>query len=138
MAVYADFTYYQNTYLGTVIAETDFPRLALRASQFIDRITYSRAAPIITADTETTDINKIKMAMCAVAEELRNQDLNAGADAITSESQGQYSVSYAANSSRAQSNQTKLINAATFWLDGTYLTFSGFNSGEYGGTVDTE
>lgn len=138
MAVYADYTFYVNTYLGTVIAETDFPQLALRASQFIDRITFARAAPIITADTETANINKIKLAMCAVAEALRDQDLSNGADAITSESQGQYSVSYAANSSRAQSNLTKLATAANYWLDGTYLTFGGFNSEEYGYSIDTE
>lgn len=134
MTVYADYTYYQNTYLGTVIAETDFPRLALKASQFIDRVTFARAKD----ETVVATVNKIKMAMCAVAEELRNQDLNAGADAITSESQGQYSVSYAVNSSRAQSNITKLTSAAREWLDGTYLMFAGFNSGEYGYSVDTE
>lgn len=31
---YADYQYYKNTYLGTAIQETDFPRLALRASSF--------------------------------------------------------------------------------------------------------
>lgn len=138
MAVYADYTFYVNTYLGTAIVETDFPRLALRASQFIDRATHTRAAPIVTANTETANINKIKLAMCAVAEELHNQDLANGADAITSESQGQYSVSYGANSSRAMSNLTKLVTAANYWLDGTYLMFAGFNSDEYGGTIDTE
>lgn len=131
---YADYLFYTTTFFGTAIAETDFPRLALRASTFIDRVTFARA----TDETDEDNINKIKLAMCAVAEELRNQDLNAGADAITSESQGQYSVSYATNSSRAQSNTTKLMSAAREWLDGTYLMFAGFNSGEYGYLVDTE
>jgi hypothetical protein len=130
---YADFTYYQNTYLGNAIADTAFPQLALRASAVIDRITFNRA----TAETDVDNINSIKMAMCAVAEELQRQDSTDGADGIVSESQGQYSVSYAATSSRTLSNNSKLENAARLWLDNTYLMFSGFFAGEYGGTVDT-
>ena len=130
---YADFTYYQNTYLGTLIADTAFPQLALRASAVIDRITFNRAED----ETVVANINSIKMAMCAVAEELQKQDSADGADGITSETIGSHSVSYAANSQRAKSNQSKLENAARLWLDGTYLMFSGFNSGEYGSTLDT-
>ena len=125
---YADFTYYTNTYFGTAIAESKFPQLALRASAVIDRITFQRAA----AETDATNINKIKMAMCAVAEELQTQDLTNGMDGIASESQGQYSVSYLANSSRSKTNLEKLSNAARLWLDGTFLMFAGFADGEYG------
>ena len=73
---YADFTYYENTYLGTTIAEADFPRLALRASAVIDQITFGRAA------TDTTNVNAIKNAMCAVAEEIQNQEAAGGAAGI--------------------------------------------------------
>jgi len=130
MASYADYTYYINTFLGDAIAETDFPRLALQASQVIDRVTFQRAADEIVVAT----INKIKMAMCAVADELQKQESNDSADGVASESQGQYSISYAANSNRMKSNQSKLETAAMLWLDGTALMFAGFNSGEYGWT----
>jgi len=133
MTVYADFTYYQNTYLGTVIVETAFPQLALRASAVIDRITFNRAKD----ETIVANINSIKMAMCAVAEELKNQDASGGTDGITSEAVGSHSVSYSANSQRGKTNQDKLELAARLWLDGTYLMFGGFNSGEYGATLDT-
>ena len=128
---YADFTYYTNTYFGTAIAESDFPRLALRASAVIDRITFQRAV------LEVTYADKVKMAMCAVAEELQTQEQSNGADGIVSESQGQYSVSYGTNSNRTKSNEAKLENAARLWLDGTFLMFAGFHAGEYGGTLDT-
>ena len=129
---YADFTYYTNTYFGTAIAESDFPRLALRASAVIDRITFQRAV------LEVTYADKVKMAMCAVAEEIQTQEQSNGADGIVSESQGQYSVSYGANSNRTKANEAKFENAARLWLDGTFLMFAGFASGEYGGSVDTE
>jgi len=127
---YADYTYYINTFLGVAIAETDFPRLALQASAVIDRITFLRAA----AETDVDNINAIKMAMCAVAEELQTQQANNSADGVASESQGQYSVSYAANSNRTKSNIGKQTDVAKLWLEGTGLMFAGFNSGEYGWT----
>ena len=129
---YADFTYYEDTFLGTTIAEADFPRLALRASAVIDQITFGRAA------TDTENTNAIKNAMCAVAEEIQNQEAAGGVDGITSESQGRYSVAYNANSSKTKSNQSKLEAAAKVWLANTFLLFPGFNAGEYGSlTNDT-
>jgi hypothetical protein len=125
---YADFTYYISAYLGTAIAESDFPALAQRASAVIDRITFQRAAVDFAANTNVT---AIKNAMCAVAEELQRQDRAGGADAVTSESQGRYSVSYAAHSERMKSNSQKLQDAARLYLDGTFLMFAGFVSGEY-------
>jgi len=129
---YADYIFYTNTYLGSAIAETSFPQLALRASAVIDQITFDRAADETIPDV----VNKIKLAMCALAEELQKQDYANGADGIASESQGQYSVSFAANSSRMKSNQSKLESVAKLWLANTTLLFAGFYAGEYGGTSD--
>ena len=39
---YADYTYYAGTYMGTV-GEEEFPRLAVRASSFLDYYTQGRA-----------------------------------------------------------------------------------------------
>jgi hypothetical protein len=127
---YADYQFYATQYLGTAIAESDFPQLALKASAVLDQLTFGRAA----GNTEYP--TQIKNAMCAIAEELQQQSLSGGADGIASESQGQYSVSYVAGSNRSLSNRAKLFNVAALWLQSTYLMFGGFNSGEYGGTVD--
>lgn len=129
---YADFTYYSTTYLGTAIVEANFPSLANRASVHIDQMTFGRAA----TETDATNISKIKMAMCALAEELQQQDT--APDGITSESQGQYSVAFGANSSRAKSNQSKIESLAKLWLSNTSLLFAGFHAGEYGGESDSE
>ena len=41
---YADYTYYTDTFLGTAVKESDFPRLALRASSYLDYYTMGKAA----------------------------------------------------------------------------------------------
>lgn len=122
---YADWTYYQNTYLGTAISEADFPALAQRASAQIDAMTFGRAA------SDTDNETAIKNACCAVAEELQRQQSTGFTDGIQSESQGRYSVSFFAHSSRAQSNQSKLETAAKLYLGNSGLMFAGFADGEY-------
>lgn len=124
MTAYADFTYYDETFLGVVIAETDFPRLALRASEQIDRITYQRAA----GDTDNT--NAIKMAMCAVAEKYQAIE-NGGAGGIKTEKIGDNSVTYSDNSVMTQPAEIQFQNAAQVYLGSTGLMFAGFIDGEY-------
>lgn len=132
---YTDYTYYVTSFLGSAIAESDFPALALRASAEIDRMTFNRATIDFAADTNVT---AIKNAMCAVAEELQRQDAQGNVDGVASESQGQYSVTYLANSNRSRSNIQRLFDAANVWLANTYLMFAGFNSDEYGGDVSND
>lgn len=122
---YADWTYYSTVYLGNQIAEADFARLSLRASAQIDAMTFNRAQ----TDTDNTDA--IAMATCAVAEEVQKVE-RGDVDAITSESIGSHSVSYAANSSKTKSTQEKYEAAAKVYLGDTGLMFTGFREGEYG------
>ena len=130
---YADYTYYSGTFLGTAIAAGDFSALALRASAYIDQVTFNRAAVDYAANE---NVSAIKNATCAVAEELQRQALADNVDGVASESQGQYSVTYLANSERSKSNQAKIQTAANVWLTNTGLMFAGFYSGEYGGAVE--
>ena len=60
--VYADYNYYTQNYLGTMLNEEDFSRLALRASSFLDYYTRGRAA-------QNAELEAVKMACCAVAEQ---------------------------------------------------------------------
>lgn len=57
---YADFEYYSGTYMGTV-SEGDFPRLAVRASSFIDYYTRNKAA-------DNADLDAVKMCCCALVD----------------------------------------------------------------------
>lgn len=60
--VYADYDYYSNVYLGTAISSDDFPRLAMRASAFLDYATMGRVA-------KHADWDAVKLACCAVADD---------------------------------------------------------------------
>ena len=57
---YADYDYYSGTYLGTV-SEEDFPRLAVRASSFLDYYTQNRAK-------DNADMDAVKMCCCALSD----------------------------------------------------------------------
>jgi len=129
---YADYTYYTTEYLGTAIAEADFARLARIASAQIDRLTFGRAA------TDTDNTTAIKNAMCAVAEEIQTVEQSDSSEYITSESQGQYSVSYDPSSIDSRSTTQRYEDAAKLYLESTGLMFGGFMSGEYAGDYDTE
>lgn len=58
--VYADFTYYSGTYMGTV-SEENFPRLAVRASSFLDYYTLNKAK-------DNADLDAVKMCCCALVD----------------------------------------------------------------------
>ena len=137
MATCVDFTYYTDTFLGTTIpTETLFDAWALRASATIDRFTFNRADAIITADTPEADVTGIKMATCAVADELYNQSLADSSKEIKSERVGDHSVTYLENADSARTQLEKQREAARLWLESTYLMFPGFYTGEKGGLID--
>jgi hypothetical protein len=125
MAAYVDFTYYSTSYLGVAVAESDFPRLALRASAIIDQLTFGRAA------TDTTNTAAIKNATCAIAEEIYNFEQSGSVDGIASESIGQNSVTYTEYAGKNQAAMQKYSAAAYLYLAQTGLMFKGFAVDEY-------
>ena len=134
MTAYVDYSYYTTTYLGTAIASANFSRLALRASEILDQITFNRVAPIVLAATDTATIDLIKKATCSLAETYQQDELNGGVDGIQSESIGSNSVSYADNASAKLTRVEKFKNSARIYLGSSGLLFKGFADGEYGVT----
>ena len=57
---YADYTYYTGVYMGTV-SRGDFPRLAVRASSFLDYFTQNRAK-------DNAELDAVKMCCCALVD----------------------------------------------------------------------
>jgi hypothetical protein len=129
---YATYTYYTNTYLGTVITSADFAQLALRASSVLDSITYNRVAAIVLAATETALIDSIKMATCYVAEKIQEITAAGAPDGIQSESVGNSSVSYKEGAEATKSTTRKYTDAASLYLGSSGLMFKGFSDDEYG------
>lgn len=63
---YADYEFYTTSYFGSVVPETDFPRLAERASDFVDTMTFDRLVDGLPTDTRAQ--KRIKKAVCSLAE----------------------------------------------------------------------
>lgn len=82
---YADFSFYTDTYIGNAISESEFDRLIIRASSYIDHITHGRAASYSPVDT-------VKMAACAAAEAWQK---NEQGGELQSQSVGSWSKSFA-------------------------------------------
>lgn len=103
---YADYTYYTGTYMGAV-SGTDFPRLVVRASSFLDYYTRNMAK-------DHADLDAVKMCCCALvdkyqlieaAQQLAATKLTNAAtgDDVKSETVGGYSRTLASGSESALS-----------------------------------
>lgn len=101
---YADYTYYAGIYMGSV-SEKDFPRLAVRASSFLDYYTQGRAK-------NNADLDAVKMCCCALvdkyqvieaAQQLAATKLTAAltGDDVKSETVGGYSRTLASGGESA-------------------------------------
>ena len=109
--MYADYAFYTEQFYGTAISETDFPRLASRASDFIDYYTKGKAE---TSDATTA----LAKCCCALAEHIQTEERNAAIIAraqsqamangeIKSETVGSWSASYATAADYKDNNSVK-------------------------------
>ena len=110
---YADHEFHTTSYFGSVVPETDFPRLAERASDFVDTMTFDRLVDGLPTNERSQ--KRIKKAVCSLAELMYQIELaeknatNAAASGtsttigsggsttgiVTSVSSGSESISYA-------------------------------------------
>lgn len=116
---YADYEFYTTSYFGSVVPETDFPRLAERASDFIDTMTFDRLVDGLPSNERSQ--KRIKKAVCSLTELMYQIELaeknaaNAAASGtstttgsggsttgiVTSVSSGSESISYATPQQKA-------------------------------------
>lgn len=110
---YAEYDFYQNTYLGERITDEDtFNRLALRASERLDYFTFGRI--------DQTDVSdSVRLAVCAMADilfwEEKRKNAHEGRE-LASESNDGYSVSYAGASNIEGLDNRQLYQAAYVYL----------------------
>ena len=110
---YADYDFYKTSYFGSAVPETDFPRLAERASDFVNTMTFDRLVDGLPTNERSQ--KRIKKAVCSLAELMYQIELaeknatNAAASGasttagsggsttgvVTSVSSGSESISYA-------------------------------------------
>lgn len=112
---YADFAFYQESFFGTAITDSQvFRQAAERASEYLDMVTFDRLCTGIPAEYET----KIRKCCCALAEAvyLYQFKANSSGDAArpkTQETIGAYSVSYGSVSGTLSA----LLNGETAGLE---------------------
>lgn len=63
---YADYEFYTTSYFGSVVPEADFPRLAERASDFVDTMTFDRLVDGLPSNERSQ--KRIKKAVCSLAD----------------------------------------------------------------------
>lgn len=115
---YVDYEFYQKSFFGNVVPESDFMRLAERASDFIDTLTFDRLADGLPSDERQQ--KRIKKAVCSLAELMYQIELaeknatnqasanltdtnvgNISTGVVTSVSSGSESISYATPQQKA-------------------------------------
>lgn len=135
---YADYEYYAESFYGTLISDMDFPRMAERASAYIDYITMGRAA-------KNADLPQVKKACCALAEQYQMIEAaqaaaskallyaaeSTGAE-LKSQTVGGWSKTYrsggesaGASLSGGQNAKDALMSTAQMYLTGTGLLYRG-------------
>ena len=109
---YADYEFYTTSYFGSAVPETDFARLAERASDFVDAMTFDRLVDGLPTNERSQ--KRIKKAVCSLAELMYQIELaeknainqasanltdtnvgNISTGVVTSVSSGSESISYA-------------------------------------------
>lgn len=113
---YADFEYYKMIFYGSKITDCNtFNGLALKASAFLDTITYGRI------DKTQPIPEAVKNAMCAVVDVMQVYD--SGHGGIASESVGKESITYA--NAEGKTLEKESYKVAYPFLSGTGLLYRG-------------
>lgn len=120
---YTDFEFYTTTYHGNVVPEADFMRIADRASDFLDVITFDRLVDGLPDDERAK--TKVQKAVCAVSDKLyglelaEKQALSAAAGSLTSGTGGATTGVIASKSSGSESisyaSPSEIANGAKAW-----------------------
>lgn len=131
---YADYAYYQNAFGGTTIpSEEAFSTLAERSSEYVDLVTFNRIGADTLRDLAVADA--VERCTCAIAEAYYVYDATHSVDGTTtgvktSESVGNYSVSWASPTDSLESLTggnlpSYLRSLALRYLGTTGLTYRG-------------
>ena len=124
--MYADETYYNNTYLGIAIDSTELTRMLARASDYIDMLTNYKLKAIDINTLDPFFQDQIKKATCAQVEVWQKQGgidvVGAGYDSVNI---GNFSYSGGSGSSGSDSSQSQVDANVIGYLKPTGLLYSG-------------
>ena len=120
---YASYEFYTMDYFGDAVPVSDFPRLAERASEYIDYITRGKAA-------KCADLAPIQKACCALAEHYQVIDKARAAAAsengeLAAQTVGSWSKTYRSGTETAKEYEAQLYSIAQRYLLPTGLLYRG-------------
>ncbi|MBQ0067180.1 MAG: hypothetical protein KBS60_03185 [Phascolarctobacterium sp.] len=111
---YCGYDFYFNDFYGTKIDGESFPRLAQKASDYIDFLTLGRAK-------NHSEDPRLKRAVCALAEvyqEIEQAESVTASGEVASESVGSHSITYRSSAETIQGLNAKLKTVADMYLIG--------------------
>ena len=120
MKAYATYSFYTDTYGGEA-AESEFNRQVYKASRFLDKITFDRAAAVTDPDT----LELLAYAVCEMADQLTAEAAAAvDGKTVKSVSNDGYSVSFVTEADRGASlTSQRLYSIAEGYLPTELLSF---------------
>jgi hypothetical protein len=113
----ADYEFYRDTYLGTLLTDETFPKYALRADSFLDLLTTGRYQnDCLPAGA----VEAVKMAECAIAEVCLNlEQAETQADAawkVQGEKVGNHTVTYRNNAEIIEQTEKQISEITRRYL----------------------
>ena len=120
--MYADYKFYTEEYLGNHIPESTFAAIEKSASAYINYITHNRISP---SELPEWVMQKVKLAVCAVADVCYKQVSDEESPIVSSESVGNHSKSYAVIDKGFDHRQREKLFQAKTHLHGTGLLYGG-------------
>ena len=122
----SNYTYYRDTYLGSLLTEDNFPKYALRADVYLDLLTTGRyQSDCLPAGA----VEAVRMAECAIAElclNLEQAELQSDAAwKVEGEKVGNHSVTYRNNAEIADQTEKQIRKVAERYLARWGLLYRG-------------
>ena len=120
--MYADYNFYKTEYKGSTIPETAYDGIARAAEAFINYITHNR---IKVEELPEWVLERVKMAVCAVADTCYKQESDEDSTTVSSESVGEHSKSFAVVKRSFSDREREKLTKAKQYLHGTGLLYGG-------------
>lgn len=119
MNSYVDYDFYKESYGGSNVPQGSFLKFAIKASAYIDRITFNRVKKLEEVSEE------IKFATCAVIDFDKKIEDDGGI--ISSESEGNHSVTYVDGNTgvNTETEDKRRYKEAALFLSNTGLLYRG-------------
>lgn len=123
MAAYIDPTYYNEVYMGRAVDAAAFPRLALRASEQVDALTFGNIGDIASqpADVQTA----VKNATCIIVDGMASLEIYSDMGVISTSESASGAYSYTVDAASVRAAQSDVIARAKVTLRSTGLLYAG-------------